>query len=259
MPKTWGVSGDRLRATFEINFTQNQLYEREEFLGGIGGSKQIEILNKCVTMSPSLSEGSRDIPIKKGSGGWRVSKGDGPLGTDLLRFYIDLEQEMSHSGSDVYCPKGRVYMQCGFFSLNNNNIQFGGRREELKKELDEVTRKYEDLTQQIEEEGFFSLRKMKLTRDIVQVSMDARMVNAKLNDARVIEPDKSLLRMSQDGNVGLTKEGGVVCKVMKGAVREYHILGKFALASVEPRQEIDKDKDEKDQLRKRREIIDSAN
>ena len=233
MPKTWGISGERLRATFEINFTPDQLYDREEFLGGLGGAKKCEIIDNTVTLSPSLTEGTKNILVK--SGGWRVSKGDGPLGTDLLRFYIELDEEMSHSGSDVYCPKGRVYMQCGLFALQNNN--FGRRKEELRQELDDMSMKYEKLQKDLEEKGTFSLDRLKLTREIFQINMDMRMVNAKLNDARVIEPDKSLLKPSQDGTVGLTREGGVVCKVMKGAVREYHILGKFALASVEPKEE----------------------
>jgi len=236
MPKTWGVSGERLRANLEIQFTSKQLYDREEFLGGIGGSKECHVINNSITLGPSITEGQRNIPLTPGpgAGGWRIAKGTGPLGTDMLRFYIDLQEEMSHSGSDVYCPKGRIYMQCGLFELKNpNNVEFGGRKEELKRQFQEVTDKYKDLNDKIEQEGFISLEKIKLTREMFQVSMDARMINAKLNDARVLEPDKSILTISKDGDIGLTREGGVVCKVMKGAVMEYHILGRFALVAMD--------------------------
>lgn len=237
MPKTWGVSGDRLRAVFEINFTSEQLYDREEFLGSIGGSKKCHIRNDSITLSPSLTEGSRKVPIAKGVGGWKISKGEGPLGTDLLRFFIELDEQMSRPGSDVYCPRGRIYMQCGFFALNSRtdqNMKFGGRKEQLKRQLNEYTEKREDLSRRLDQEGFFSFEKLKLTRELIQLKMDITMAQAKLNDARVIEPDKSLLQLSKEGNIGLTREGGVVCKVFKGAVREYHILGKFAITSIDP-------------------------
>ncbi len=49
----------------------------------------------------------------------------------------------------------------------------------------------------------------------------------------VKEPDKGLLLFLRDGDVGLTKEGGVCCWVNKGVVVEYHILGRFSIASVD--------------------------
>jgi hypothetical protein len=55
-----------------------------------------------------------------------------------------------------------------------------------------------------------------------------------LNFASVREPDNSLLRFTKDMDVGLTKEGGVCCKVEKGPMVEYHILGRFSIANVEP-------------------------
>ena len=49
----------------------------------------------------------------------------------------------------------------------------------------------------------------------------------------VTEPNKKLLKFSKDGDVGLTKEGGVCCRVMKGPVTEYHILGRFSSACID--------------------------
>ena len=43
-------------------------------------------------------------------------RGGGPMDTDLLQFYIDIgENELRNDGRDIYCPKGRVYMNCGYF------------------------------------------------------------------------------------------------------------------------------------------------
>ncbi len=58
-------------------------------------------------------------------------------------------------------------------------------------------------------------------------------MNGKLNFAMVKDPDKGLLRFSRDGDVGLKKEGGVCCQVNKGVIVEYHILGRFSIASVD--------------------------
>lgn len=40
MPKTWGVSGDRIRLHLELEFSPEQLYEREEFLNGVSGDRK---------------------------------------------------------------------------------------------------------------------------------------------------------------------------------------------------------------------------
>ena len=54
-----------------------------------------------------------------------------------------------------------------------------------------------------------------------------------MQEARQREPDKAQLRMSRKGDVGLTKDGGVCCKVQKGLALEYHILGRMEIAAVE--------------------------
>jgi hypothetical protein len=62
---------------------------------------------------------------------------------------------------------------------------------------------------------------------------EARVVNGKLNFNAVTEPDQQLLRFSQDGDIGLTREGGVCCQVNKGPMVEYRILGRFSIALVD--------------------------
>ena len=120
MPKTWGASGKRLNLSFKAEFTPSQLYERDDFFrGGYTNAKVLKIIDGQVTLGPSLNEGQRVYNVK--NGGWQVSQGDGPLGTDLLRFYIELDEEVTHMDCDVYIPKGRVYCSCGYFPFNNDN------------------------------------------------------------------------------------------------------------------------------------------
>merc|ERR1712150_295364 len=89
---------------------------------------------------------------------------------------------------------------------------------------------------ELDNEGFFTLKKMHLMKDLLQLKTDIYDLRATLNDASVMDPDMSILRISKNADVGLTKEGGLCCKVqMSRAMTEYHILGKFAIAAVYPR------------------------
>ena len=58
-------------------------------------------------------------------GGWQVTRarGDGPMGTNLLRFFIEVDKETKHTGGDVYVPKGRVYISCGYFPFMGGDAQ----------------------------------------------------------------------------------------------------------------------------------------
>jgi len=87
MPKDWGVSGDRLKLAFEFEFSDQQLYEREEFLGSAGDAKVISVKDSKMILAPSITQGTKDVKVK--GGGWRVSRGKGPMGSDLLRFYVE--------------------------------------------------------------------------------------------------------------------------------------------------------------------------
>eukprot|EP00980_Cylindrotheca_fusiformis_P012276 scaffold3001_cov122-Cylindrotheca_fusiformis.AAC.1 len=73
----------------------------------------------------------------------------------------------------------------------------------------------------------------------MDLRMKANKLAQQMSEAAVKEPERRLLRLSQDQSVGLTKEGGVCCKVEKGLAIEYHILGKFEIASMENREHTD--------------------
>jgi hypothetical protein len=235
MPKTWGVSGERLLLNLEVDFSPDQLYEREEFLNGMAGAKVLDVVNGELTMGPSITEGARKVPVK--NGGWRIAKGEGPMGTDLLRFYIDLEEEVRHRGRDVHCPKGRVYCTCGFFPLNIRH-QTGTLKQSLREQQEMLSRRYEQLLRENEEDkSLISWTKLKRTKELVDLRIEGDRLRDRMNEARVREPDKSLLRLSRDQDVGLTREGGICYKVVKGLATEYHILGKFQVASIDIRDE----------------------
>jgi hypothetical protein len=235
MPKTWGTSGQRLNLSFKAEFTPSQLYERDDFLrGGYTNAKILHVLDGQVTLSPSLTEGQRIYKVK--NGGWQVTQGDGPLGTDLLRFYIELDDEVTHKGSDVYIPKGRVYCSCGYFPFGDSkrNRSEPNMKESYAKELASIEDEIVKLRQQKDEiKNPFSMDKIKLSNEIGKLQRKAELTAGKLNFASVTEPNKSLLRFTEDMDVGLTKEGGVCCEVEKSPMmKEYHILGRFSIANV---------------------------
>jgi hypothetical protein len=221
MPKDWGVSGNRLKLDFEFEFTDKQLYEREDFLGSLGDAKIVSVKDSKMVLSPSLTEGTRDIPVK--DGGWRVSKGKGPMGSDLLRFYVEISEEVSRKNGDVYCPAGRIYCSCGFFNMDRPT---NGEKARYKKKLDDLITRAEALDDEISAAGF--LEKLKKNAQMIKLKVEMQETAERYRGASAMEPDTSILRFSPEGDVGLTKEGGVCCKVNKGRVAiEYHILGKF--------------------------------
>ncbi len=237
MPSTWGKSGSRINVSFVINFTSSQLYERDDFLrGSYAGCKVLHVVNNQATLGPTIAEGAKIHPAK--DGGWRIMKGEGPMGTDLLRFYIELEERIAHSGGegDVDVPKGRVYCSCGCFPFvgGDGGEKNGSAREGFAKELNIIEDRIAELrTKRAEITNPFNFDGIKLSREIFRLSQQAETVKGKLMVASVREPDRRLLRFSKDGYVGLTKEGGVCIQVNKGPAIEYHILGRFSIASAD--------------------------
>mmetsp|Transcript_26437 Transcript_26437/g.39163 ORF Transcript_26437/g.39163 Transcript_26437/m.39163 type:complete len:400 (-) Transcript_26437:58-1257(-) len=220
MPKDWGVSGDRLKLAFDFELSDQQLYEREDFLGSAGDAKVVSVKNSKMVLAPSITEGTKDIKVK--NGGWRVSRGKGPMGSDLLRFYVEIEEQVSRKNGDVYCPAGRVYCSCGFFNMKRPG---NGEKSRYKKKLDDLILRAEALDDEIAEAGFFD--KLKKNAEMIRLKVQMQETAERYQGASVLEPTESILRFSPSGDVGLTKEGGVVCKVNKGVSIEYHILGRF--------------------------------
>jgi hypothetical protein len=225
MPKDWGVSGERLKLNLEFEFTENQLYDREEFLGGIGDARILQVKGNEMTLAPSLTEGSRKIRVL--DGGWRVAKGQGPMGTDLVRFYIETEELISRKGKDIYLKPGRIYCNAGYFATNRKGK---GYKAQIKKELDNMILRAEELDVEIEQCGPFSIDRFKKNTELFQLKVEMQRKADLFRSASVAEPSSSILKFSPRGDVGLTREGGVCCKVNKGISLEYHILGRFYIS-----------------------------
>lgn len=222
----WGVSGTRLQITFNAEFTSSQLYAKDDFLvGGYADAKILHVLDNEIKLSPSVTEGGRIFRVK--DGGWQISQGDGPLGTNVLRFYIEVDEEITHSGSDVVVPQGRIYCSCGYFVTGKDSDSF--KKEALEQELKGIDEKINELQDRKSALGLFNLDGIKLSREMSKLEKQAERVVGQLNYAAITEPDSRILRFSEDGTVGLTKEGGVCCQVKKGPLLEYHILGRFGI------------------------------
>mmetsp|Transcript_26149 Transcript_26149/g.38398 ORF Transcript_26149/g.38398 Transcript_26149/m.38398 type:complete len:393 (+) Transcript_26149:74-1252(+) len=230
MPKDWGKSGQRLNLSFTADFTPSQLFDRDDFFrGGYTNAKILNVESNQITLGPSLSEGQRSYKVK--NGGWQVTRGDGPMGTDLLRFFIEVDEEITHAGSDVYIPKGRIYCSCGYFPFMNNGGK-DGMKDAVKDEIKKIEGEIMQLQKKKDEiKNPFNLDGIKISSEIFKLKQDLDQLNQRLSFAMVRQPDKQLLRYSPDGDVGLTKEGGVCCEVKKGPVVEYHILGRFGVVS----------------------------
>jgi len=81
--------------------------------------------------------------------------------------------------------------------------------------------------------NMFSLMKISRSKRKLKLLADNNTLNEHLKVARIQEPEKDLLRFSNDGSTALTREGGVCRRVVKGLSTEYHILGRFSIASHE--------------------------
>jgi hypothetical protein len=122
----------------------------------------------------------------------------------------------------------------------NNNISSGAMKDSIRKEQLALEANYEKLsTENDDDQNIVSWEKMQRAKQMMDLRMHASKLNKKMYEAQVREPEKSLLRLSQDQSVGLTREGGVCCKVHKGLAIEYHILGKFEVASMTNREHSD--------------------
>lgn len=228
MPKEWGRSGERLKMTLEVKFTSQQLYDKEEFLTGVGGAKVVEVVHNELTLGPTVTRSSRQIPVK--SGGWCVAPGEGPSGADLLRFYVDIMEDVKHKGLDVHCPKGRIYCTCGYFPKKEKNTHI---KDTIKAQLAENAVKATKLNREMEyDPTFLSWNKVRNTRQLFKLGVENKSLSNALHKEEVRNPEVSRLRFSEDGRVGLSKQGGACCKVAKGMSVEYQILGTFGLGCV---------------------------
>jgi hypothetical protein len=236
MPKEWGQSGDRLVFQVVVDLTDQPLYERDDFFQGPAGAKVLQVVEAWVVPVGvgRESHGRQAIRVKP-TGGYKVLPGMGPLGTSIVRFYIELEEDVKpRPDSDVSCPQGRVYATCGYFPRYKKQTGVPSLKEMIEDEHHAVAVRYEQLQRQIEsDDRLFSLDRLKLMRESFNVKRELEQVTRRLLEARQRDPDKAQLRLTRDGRVGLTKEGGVCRKVHKGVALEYHILGRIELACID--------------------------
>lgn len=252
MPKTWGASGDRLRFSVVVDMTGDPYYEKEEFFDGIAGAKILRVVEAVVIPSfwGRQSHGQESLQVNP-IGAYKVMKGAGPMGTDTLRFFIETQQEVFLSdNSDVSCPKGRIYGNCGYFPIHST-VEGGARqipwKDVLQKEYAGVAARYEQLQIESEEDTrVFSLDHLSRMKQILDTRATLKRLEQRIQEARQREPEKSQLRLSRRGDVGLSKEGGVCLKVQKGLAVEYHILGRMELACMQ--KEIPKNHEDYDDL-----------
>lgn len=247
MPSEWGASGDRLRFQVVLDFTAEVSETSEEFFSASSApTKVCKVVDGFVYPSGvgSHSVGRQVLPVKS-SGVYQVARGQGPSGTDVLRFFITLENDITFKDhkSDVSVPAGPVYGTCGYFSTNPHSHAI---KETLAKHHHDLLLEYEKLQQKIESETrIFSMEQVKRMKE--QWSLRKRIDKAAkdLERARQKDPERAQLRFSRKGDVALTKDGGVCCKAVNGVAVEYRILGKMEVACMERRDEECKAEDSK--------------
>ena len=209
--------------------------------GGSEDAKVMHIRESWVGAS-SLTEGrQRDVKIQS-TGGWKILHGQGPKGIDILRFYIDVEEEICHDpeNSHLRCPAKRVYCTMGIFSMAHHN-EAESYKDYLRGKLNQLVTKYEDLTLEDERDNrIISLDQVKRAKQMMDLRAQIKSANRDITNARIRDPEKGLLRLSRRGDVGVTKEGqvcyrddGEKSEIENGASSaEYLVLGKFEAASV---------------------------
>jgi len=258
MPDEWGASGERLYLQLELEFSSSPLSdEGDDFLNGHSHTKVLRVVHNEASLSPTLTEGSRKVRVRNGA--WRVAPYEGPMGTTVLRFYVELEEQTSHQDSDVWCPAGRVYCTCGYFPMyhdpvtglvstgsvpssisTSSHIAPVSLKDALQEEQSQIASQYEALARANNEDpAILSWDKLKRSSKMMKLKQQATKLAHKRHELNIKEPDKSVLRLSQDQIVGLTRHGGVCCKVHKGLAIEYHMLGKFEIASTKNRDHSD--------------------
>lgn len=215
-----------------LDFSPDKLKESDDLLQGSANAKTLEIKEAWIGAS-SITEGhQRNVRIKP-TGGWKVLPGQGPKGIDILRFYLDVEEEISHSkSSNLRCPANRVYCTAGVFSMHHHK-ESELFKDCLRSELDKLAQRHEELISEEEkDERSFSFDRLKRAKQMMDLRNRIRDMNQKITQARIRNPEKSMLRLARKGDVGVTKDGQVCYRETKGMSSEYIVLGKMEMASI---------------------------
>ena len=242
MPANWAVSGDRLLFQCTIQFAAAPVLQEssyDEFFQGNAHTKQLVISDAFIIPRGvgNNSVGRRPLPVQP-VGAYKVCRGCGPYGTDIVRLYIELLQSVTVPDhvSDVYCPAGRIYATCGYFAIpSKHNPATPSLRDTVQAQYNEALHEYEHLQAQVDadQRGLLSMDHLKMMKDVWTAKKNMEHLATKLLEARQREPEKATLRLNKLQTVGLTREGGVCYKVHKGLALEYHILGRIEIGYVD--------------------------
>jgi hypothetical protein len=244
MPKDWAASGDRLLFQCTVRFAATHVNENsyDEFFQSNAETKQLIVSDAFVIPRGvgDKSVGRRPLPVQS-IGAYKVCRGHGPYGTDIVRLYIELAEDVAvpDHKSDVYCPSGRIYATCGYFANTlKHDPAAPSTRDRIQQKYNEALHEYEHLQSQVETDnrGLFNMDHLKMMKDSWTAKKDMERLAVKLQEARQREPERAQLRLNKAQTVGLTREGGVCCKVHKGLALEYHILGRIEVGYVDDHQ-----------------------
>lgn len=150
---------------------------------------------------------------------------------------MDVDEEICHDPetSHLRCPAKRIYCTCGVFSMEHHN-ESEAYKDQLRKELDRLVSQYDDLCLEEEnDERIISFEQMKRARQLMNLRAEIKATTKNLTNARIRNPEKSLLRLSRRGDIGVTREGQVCYRetMDKNLGAKYLVLGKFEAASVD--------------------------
>lgn len=217
----------------EVDFTSETLGESDDLLQG---SNNVLRVRESWVGASSLTEGHQHDVAVKATGGWKILAGQGPRGIDILRWYIDVEEEICHDPktSDVRVPAKRVYCTCGVFSMEHHS-ESEAHKDNLRGELDQLVIQYEDLTLEDERDGrLISFDQVRRAKHLIGLRAQIKAASKSITNARIRDPEKGLLRLSRRGDIGITKEGQVCYRDKKegNISAEYLVLGRFEAASV---------------------------
>jgi hypothetical protein len=260
MPKTWAASGDRLYFQCTVEFSSEALPplspgDDSFFQAPTGTAKLLKVTDAFIMPCPkarpssdcaqtNIFLGRRPLPVLP-IGAYKVCRGQGPAGTDLLRFYIQLTEPIANY-DDVSVPSGRIYGTCGYFASTPTTPHSAEAttadimthrpamrlRDVKQQQHDKAMQEYMD--KQLEAEGdnrpLWDPGHWRKVQATWQAKRKTETTAAQLQTARLRDPERAKLRFTTDESVGLTAEGGVCCKVHHGLALEYHILGRLQVA-----------------------------
>jgi hypothetical protein len=255
MPKTWAASGDRLYFQCTVEFSSEALPplspgDDSFFQAPTGTAKLLKVTDAFIMPCPKARPssdcflGRRPLPVLP-TGAYKVCRGQGPAGTDLLRFYIQLTEPIANY-DDVTVPSGRIYGTCGYFAstpatphsaeattTDSMSHRPAMRLRDVKQQQhDKAMQEYIDkqLEAEADNRPLWDPGHWRKVQAAWQAKRKTEATAAQLQTARLRDPERSKLRFTADESVGLTAEGGVCCKVHHGLALEYHILGRLQVA-----------------------------